>query len=81
MREKPERLALGSARTKTPKVPIWISKRTLRMLLLGVLVALVLLIWAFPSVLVMMLGVLVLASVILLFDFVRVRLRRKEPVT
>ncbi len=55
---------VGSAHTETAPTPIWISKRTRTVLLLGGLVALVLLIWYSPSVPLMLLGGFALALVI-----------------
>ena len=54
----------GSARAQVQFTPIWISKRTRTVLLLGSLVALVLLMWYSPSVPVMLLGGSALALVI-----------------
>jgi predicted PurR-regulated permease PerM len=55
---------VGSARTGGRSTPIWISKRTRTVLLLGGLVALVLLMWYSPSVPIMLLGGSALALII-----------------
>jgi predicted PurR-regulated permease PerM len=54
----------GPASTEPYPTPIWISARTWTVLLLGVLVALVLLMWLSPSVPIMLLGGFALALVI-----------------
>ena len=70
---------VGSGRTEVRPTPIWASKGTRTVLLLGDLVALVLLImWLSTSVPVMLLGGLVLAPGIFHLDFFRVRLRTRS---
>src|SRR4051794_17093353 len=54
----------GPASTEPYPTPIWISARTWTVLLLGVLVALVLLMWLSPSIPIMLLGGFALALVI-----------------
>ncbi|MDX6380842.1 MAG: hypothetical protein QOI57_1866 [Rubrobacteraceae bacterium] len=55
---------VGTAHTEVRPIPIWISKRTRTMLILGSLVALALLMWFSPSVPLMLLGGFALALVI-----------------
>jgi predicted PurR-regulated permease PerM len=55
---------VGSGGTETQATPIWISKRTRNVLLVGGLVALVLIMWYSPSVPIMLLGGFALALII-----------------